>query len=257
MDHGIQMFHSVMAANDGTQMRASLDHATGTEDPDDKSVSRTVQIEQELERMILAGELRPGERLIEIELSQRFGTSRGPLREAMQTLAARGMVESVRNRGVIVRSISTREAMDVYDVRAALFGLAGRLLTDRLNDLMLQTMYDHIAEMEKFAKDQSFDAYYRQNLAFHDFLISSSGNHVLADEYRSFVKKLHLCRARTLVQAGGLAVSNREHAEMVDAVASGNRLRSQEAFIRHVERAKIRFMSTVQDEDAASHAASA
>jgi DNA-binding GntR family transcriptional regulator len=233
----------------GSGMNASAENLVGADDVDDRSVSRSVQIERALERMILAGELVPGERLIEIELAQRFGTSRGPLREAMQTLAARGMVESVRNRGVIVRSISPREAMDVYDVRAALFGLAGRLLTDRLNDLMLETMYNYVAEMENLAKKQSFDAYYRENLAFHDYLISSCGNKVLATEYRSFVKKLHLCRARTLVQAGGLSVSNREHAEMVDAVASGDKLRAQEAFIRHVERAKIRFMSTVQDED--------
>ena len=230
-------------------MNSKLQGEIGAAEGENRSVSRTVQIQQELDRMILSGELRPGERLIEIDLAQRFGTSRGPLREAMQTLVARGMVESVRNRGVFVRSISTREAMDVYDVRAALFGLAGRLLTDRLNDIILKTMYDFVAEMETLAKEQSFDAYYRENLAFHDFLISSSGNPVLADEYRSFVKKLHLCRARTLVQAGGLSVSNREHAEMVDAVASGDKLRAQEAFIRHVERAKMRFMSTLRDNE--------
>jgi DNA-binding GntR family transcriptional regulator len=243
------MFNGVMPANEGVQMSSSEERIIGIDEIDDRSLSRSAQIEQALERMILAGELRPGERLIEIELAQRFGTSRGPLREAMQTLAARGLVVSVRNRGVIVRSITTSEAMEVYDVRSALFGLAGRLLTDRLNDHMLDTMYNFVAEMEKFAKQQSFDEYYRQNLAFHDFLISSSGNKILAQEYRSLVKKLHLCRARTLVQAGGLSVSNREHAEMVDAVASGDKLRAQEAFIRHVERAKIRFMSTVADED--------
>lgn len=230
-------------------MNATSHGETAPAEGENRSVSHTVHIEQELERMILAGELRPGERLIEIELAQRFGTSRGPLREAMQMLVARGMVESMRNRGAFVRSISTREAMDVYDVRAALFGLAGRLLTDRLNDVILKTMYEFVAQMETLAKEQSFDAYYRENLAFHDFLISSCGNPVLAHEYRSFVKKLHLCRARTLVQAGGLSVSNREHAEMADAVASGDRLRAQEAFIRHVERAKMRFMSTVHEKE--------
>jgi DNA-binding GntR family transcriptional regulator len=211
----------------------------------DRSLSRTVQIEHALEHMILAGELSPGERLIEVDLAQRFGTSRGPLREAMQTLAARGLVETVRNRGVIVRSVSPKEATELYDLRAAVFGLAGRVLTDRLNDIMLETMYQFVADMEILAKERSFDDYYRKNLAFHDFLITSTGNGLLANEYRSFVKKLHLCRARSLVQAGGLSVSNREHAEMVDAVASGDRLRAQEAFFRHVERAKLRFTSTL------------
>lgn len=220
----------------------------GVDDSEDRSVSRTVQIEQALEHLILAGELKPGDRLIEIDLARRFGTSRGPLREAMQTLAAKGLVETVRNRGVIVRSISAREAMELYDVRAAIFGLAGRLLTDQLNDIMLETMYSFVKDMETLAKSQSFDEYYRKNLAFHDFLITSTGNQTLVGEYRGFINKLHLCRARTLVQAGGLAVSNREHAEMVDAVASGDKLRAQDAFFRHVERAKIRFISTLRSE---------
>ena len=237
-----------MKRDSGSRMTLSAKDTTGTEEIEDRSVSRTAQIEQALEHLILAGELKPGERLIEIELARRFGTSRGPLREAMQTLAARGLVETVHNRGVVVRSISAREAMELYDVRAAVFGLAGRLLTDRLNDVMLETMYDFVRDMEGLAKVQFFDDYYRKNLDFHDYLITSTGNRILAAEYRSFVKKLHLCRARTLVQAGGLAVSNREHAEMVDAVASGDRMRAQEAFFRHVERAKVRFMSTLKDE---------
>lgn len=232
-------------------MNLLAEGAPGPDENEDRSVSRTVQVEQALEHLILSGELKPGERLIEIELARRFGTSRGPLREAMQTLAARGLVETVRNRGVIVRSISAREAMELYDVRAAIFGLVGRLLTDRLNDLMLETMYDSVRDMDVLAKAQSFDEYYRKNLAFHDFLITSTGNQTLVDEYRGFINKLHLCRARTLVQAGGLAVSNREHAEMVDAVASGDKLRAQEAFFRHVERAKIRFISTLRSESEA------
>lgn len=79
-------------------------------------------------------------------------------------------------------------------------------------------------------------------------LDTSTGNQLLAAEYRSFVNKLHLCRAKTLVQAGGLAVSNREHAEMVHAVVSGDRMRAQEAFFCHVERAKVRFISTLRGE---------
>ncbi|MBD3764292.1 MAG: FCD domain-containing protein [Rhodobacterales bacterium] len=212
----------------------------------DRSLSLTVQTERRLEHLILTGELAPGERLNELELSQRFGISRGPLRESMQALHAKGLVEMVRNRGVFVRAISTEEAMELYDVRAAVFGLAGRLLTDRVNDAMLAQMHAYLDQLEDLASQRDFDSYYRANLAFHDYLIAAAGNSLLAAEYRSFVNKLHLCRARGLVQAGGLAVSNREHREMVDAIASGDKLRAQEAFFRHVERAKLRFRSTLE-----------
>ena len=202
-------------------------------------------IERELEHLILAGELKPGERLNEIQLSTRFGTSRGPLREATRSLHARGLVDIIRNRGVFVRSISSMEAAEIYELRAAVFGLAGRLLTDRLTDEMLQELEDYLARMDAAAAAKNFDAYYPINLAFHDYLVTSAGNATLVREYKGLVNKLHLCRARGLVQAGGLAVSNREHREMIDALASGNRERTQEAFFRHVERSRLRFLSTV------------
>jgi DNA-binding GntR family transcriptional regulator len=207
--------------------------------------SLTGVLERELERLILSGELKPGERLNEIRLSTRFGTSRGPLREAARSLQAKGLVETVRNRGVFVREISGAEALEIYDVRAALFGLVGRLLTDRVNDAMLARLSEFLDRMDAIASGRDFEAYYPVNLAFHDYLVTSTGNQTLLREYKGFVNKLHLCRARGLVQAGGLAVSNREHREMVDCLASGNRERAQEAFFRHVERSKVRFASTL------------
>ena len=210
-----------------------------------RTSSLTGALERELEHLILTGELKPGERLNEIQLSARFGTSRGPLREATRSLQAKGLVDAIRNRGVFVRSISPKEALEIYDIRAALFGLAGRLLTDLVTDAMLARLNEFLVEMDEIAQQRDFDLYYPLNLQFHDFLIRSTNNSMLAREYQSLVNKLHLCRARGLVQSGGLAVSNHEHREMVDALASGNRERAQEAFFRHVERSKQRFTTTL------------
>lgn len=210
-----------------------------------RNKSLTGSVEHQLEHLILGGELLPGERLHEIQLSTRFGISRGPLREATRSLQSKGLVEVIPNRGVFVRSVSSDEALEIYDVRAAIFGLAGRLLTDIVNDEMLATMYAFLDGMDASAANGDFDEYYSRNLAFHDFLIIGTGNTTLAEEYSTLVNKLHLCRARSLVKAGGLSVSNHEHREMVDAVATGNRERAQSAFFRHVERSKTRFKSTI------------
>lgn len=210
-----------------------------------RSSSLTGVLERELEHLILMGDLKPGERLNEIQLSTKFGTSRGPLREATRSLQAKGLVEIIRNRGVFVRSVSAEEAFEIYDVRAAIFGLAGRLLTDLVTETTLARLNAFLDEMDVIADSKDFDRYYPANLAFHDYLIGATGNKTLVREYKSLVNKLHLCRARGLVQAGGLSVSNREHREMVDALASGNRERAQEAFFRHVERSKNRFRMTI------------
>ncbi|HET8726237.1 MAG TPA: FCD domain-containing protein [Alphaproteobacteria bacterium] len=211
-----------------------------------RTVSLTSALERELERLILSGELPPGHRINEIQLANRFGTSRGPIREATRSLEARGLVEMVRNRGVFIRRLSVQEALEIYDIRAALFGLAGRLLAERMDDKILASLNRQLQAMDKAADAGDFEAYYPLNLGFHDFIVRTAGNDTLASEYKSFVKKMHLFRARSLVQGGGLAVSNREHRAIVDALAAGNVERSQEAAWRHVECAKHRLLAAVE-----------
>ena len=220
-----------------------------TQPLDDLTVVRTVSLtsalEKQIERLIVEGKLAPGERLNEIQLAARFGTSRGPLREATRSLEAKGFVEIHRNRGVFVRQVSIAEALEVYDVRAALFGLAGRLLAQKMNDALLAKLNAFLDAMEQAATDADFERYYPLNIEFHQTIVESAGNATLHAEYQRFVKKMHLFRARSLVQGGGLAVSNREHREMVDALASGDVERAHASHWRHVERAKARLMAAV------------
>lgn len=210
-----------------------------------KNVSLTSVLEKEMERLILTGELEPGGRINEIHLSNRFGTSRGPIREAMRSLEAKGLVEVVRNRGVFVRRLSVEDAVEIYDVRAALFGQAGRLVAERMTDELLGQLSRLVDEMDVIAERGSFDEYYPVNLAFHHLIVNSAGNRTLAAEYQRFVNKLHLFRARALVQGGGLAVSNREHRAMLDALASGDGDRAQMTHWRHVALAKRRLIGAV------------
>mgnify|MGYP006286464103 FL=1 len=214
-----------------------------------KSRSLAVLIEAEVERMIMAGEIAPGDRINENQLALRFGTSRGPIREALRSLEAGGLVELKPNRGVFVRSISLQEACDIYDVRAALFGMAGRLCAERLTPGQVKELKELVSAMEKAAKAKDFDSYYPLNLKLHEFIIDHSGNPVLASHYRDLVKMLHLFRARSLVQGGGLAISNSEHREMVDAIAAKDGERAQRAHFDHVMRARERLTHTEDHSD--------
>jgi DNA-binding GntR family transcriptional regulator len=202
----------------------------------------------QLEGMILSGEMKPGERLNEQQLAQRFGVSRGPIREAIRALEGAGFVEAVTNRGVFVRRLTVAEVRELYDVRAALFGLAGRLLAERADDALIGRLESLLETMERAAEDRDFDAYYPLNLTFHETIVDGSGNTTLATQYRAFVKRLNLFRARSLVQGGGLAVSNREHREMVAAIAARDAAWAQEAHWRHVSSAKDRLLKVVRSE---------
>lgn len=219
-----------------------------------RSVSLTSALERKLEHLIMSGELEPGGRLNEIQLAQRFGTSRGPVREAMRSLEAKGFVEVIRNRGVFVRQISLAEACEIYELRGTLFGLAGRLTSHRMTDDLLRRLRDLVEAMEKAADQNDLDAYYPLNLQFHAAIIDASGNRLLAAEYSRFVNKMHLFRRKSLVQGGGLAVSNSEHREMLAALATGDADRAYLSHWRHVERAKHRMIVAVESSTAASGA---
>src|SRR5512135_2250110 len=95
-----------------------------------QSASLSSAAQQEIERMILAGELLPGTKLTEAWLSERLGVSRGPIREAFRMLEEAGLVRQEKNRGVFVRDIPLEEALEIYDLRAAMDELVGRRLAE-------------------------------------------------------------------------------------------------------------------------------
>jgi DNA-binding GntR family transcriptional regulator len=205
-------------------------------------------LEREIEKRILSGEIPAGGRINENQLAVEFGTSRGPIREAIRALEGAVLVESIPNRGTFVRSMSVDEVREVYDVRAALFGLAGRLLAERAGADALARLDGFIAHMDAAASERDFDSYYPLNVAFHAFILDACGNVTLAREYKSFVKRLTLFRARSLVQGGGLTVSNREHREMVESVRARDPEWAHEAHWRHVANAKNRLLAVVRAE---------
>src|SRR5688572_9776099 len=95
-----------------------------------KTQSLTVIVQGEVERMILSGELKAGERINEQVLASRLGVSRGPIREAARALEHAGLLTAVVNQGVFVRQITEEEAKEIYEVRAVVFGFVCRRLAD-------------------------------------------------------------------------------------------------------------------------------
>src|SRR5215211_4866024 len=113
-----------------------------------RTESLTSIIRRELERMIAGGEFRAGERLNENALALKLGVSRGPVREACRGLEQSGLVQVIVNRGVFVREISNRQAWELYEIRANLYGLAGRLMAARADKAQIATLRGLIDQME-------------------------------------------------------------------------------------------------------------
>lgn len=87
-----------------------------------------------LREAIIAGELKPGERLMEVKLAEKMGVSRTPVREAIRKLELEGLVEMLPRKGAHVAELSVKDIMDVLEVRATLDGLATALAAERITD---------------------------------------------------------------------------------------------------------------------------
>lgn len=207
-----------------------------------RSSSMSQVIYREIERIILGGTLGPGEKLNEKALAERFGVSRGPVREAFQALHARGLVEMIPNRGAFIQRITKHDAVEIYDVRAGVFGTACRLLAGRIDNATLAELQALLAGMDAVAAKRDLDAYYPLNIEFHSTIVKSCGNSTLANIYFDLVGRLHLFRARGLVHGGGFESSNAEHRAIVEALDDRDPHAAFEAAYMHVQYGKQRVM---------------
>jgi phosphonate utilization transcriptional regulator len=202
------------------------------------SLPALVQIE--IEQLILRGELAVGRRINESELAARFGTSRGPIREALRALEESRLVRSEKNRGVFVREISVAEADEIYDVREALDQLIGQRVAERATPEQLRELEAVLAEMDGATDTQDVKSYHTLNLKFHDMLVDFAGNARLIETYRLLTRGLLLFRLRGLQDGGGFAVSNTEHRAVMRAVAQRDSARAGQLLRQHATKSRAR-----------------
>lgn len=197
-------------------------------------------VQAEIERLILGGELPVGQRINEVALAERFGTSRGPVREALRALEECGIVRAERNRGVFVREVTLIEADEVYDLREVLDEFIGRRLAERIADEPLEQLKSLLREMSDATAAGDVKRYHALNLSFHDVLVDAVGNSHLSATYRRLTKELLLYRLRGLAEGGGLAVSIAEHAAIVEAIEARDPARAGRLLRAHAADSRAR-----------------
>lgn len=207
-------------------------------------------IQREIERMIGTGELTGGTRINESTLAVRLGISRGPVREACRALEQIGLLRSELNRGFFVREISTKEALDLYDIRAGLLGTAGRLAASIVTSTQLREMGELIARMDAAIEANDISAFYSLNNQFHSAVLYASDNEKLIEIYPLLEAELHLYRRRGFVLAGSMRSSNDEHKAIVDALSRSDGSGAARLLERHILSGKARFLRTLEDDTA-------
>ncbi len=205
-----------------------------------QSSSLTTVVQHEIERAILQGEYAPGSKLIEATLADRMGVSRGPVREAFRMLEEAGLVRTEKNRGVFVRDIPIDEAVEIFDLRAAMDELVGRQLAGKITPAQLKEVKGLVDSMEKAVRAEDAYKYHLLNLKFHDRLVEMAGNSKLTAIYRKLIKELSLFRRLNLADGWLLPISASEHRQIIKAIASGDPDAAGRAMFDHVMDSKER-----------------
>jgi len=196
-------------------------------------------VQTEIERMILDGELASGAKLTESTLADQLGVSRGPVREAFRMLEEAGLVRTEKNRGVFVRDVPIEEALEIFEVRAAMDLYVGRKVAQSASAAQVRELRQLVDAMDQAVKAGNARDYHRFNLSFHDRLLELAGNAKLLATYRKLVNELSLFRRQNLT-GESMAVYSREHRQIVKAIAAGDAEAAGQAMYQHVMNSRER-----------------
>ena len=189
---------------------------------------------------ILEGQLVPGQRLGLEALSQQFGVSRTPLRDALQQLALEGLIEILPRRGTFVARADGRTISELYQLRLMIDSFVSQLLVETLGARQLQRLRHLLQEMELCAdgdRYRDYEGYLAADRAFHSALVRFTGNRRLVSLYEEVNLPLWLVRAQReagMSEATDAQSSLAEHREILRALESRDRERVLRAIAAHI-----------------------
>lgn len=187
-----------------------------------------------LRQGILTGELKPGERLMEIHLADRLGVSRTPIREAIRKLELEGLVTMIPRRGAEVAQISAQNLKDVLEVRQALDALGAELACERITEdglKQLKEACDYFAEMTK-TKDATIIT--KADVALHDVIIRATGNERLQQMISNLSEQMYRYRFEYIKDSSYHALLIEEHKRIYESIAARDKKQAVKEIQEHI-----------------------
>jgi DNA-binding GntR family transcriptional regulator len=195
---------------------------------------RAEALRDQLEQDIVTGHFKPGERLDEQSLANRFGVSRTPIREALMQLASTGMVELQPRRGAFVASLGFKEIVERFETMAALEGMCGALAARRITDEQRSKLVEAHEACAAEAKNGASDSYYYANERFHQVIYEACHNTYLAEQARQLHIRLKPYRRLQLRARHRVSNSLAEHQKIVEAILAGDSAKAEQRLREHI-----------------------
>jgi DNA-binding GntR family transcriptional regulator len=201
----------------------------------------------ELRNRIVSGQLPPGLRLVESSLAEDLAVSRAPVREAIRQLEHEGFVTISPRRGAAVAELSVEDAMDCYEIRAALEAVAAKRAAKRRTDDDLALLRQILAIGDEYVTAGRWADLVGCNTDFHGAIADAAGNSELSALLSQYSRRIAWIFSRSATHAGADAWA--EHAEMALAIEQRNDALAEKLTLRHLSRSKARFEERLEAGD--------
>lgn len=195
---------------------------------------------------IRKGILKPGERLMEIQLAEELGVSRTPVREAIRKLELEGYVIMMPRRGTYVANLSIRDVNEVFEIRTSLDSLASGLAAERITDEELERLQRLLVRISEYVETNDMEKIVETDTEFHDLLYQASRNTRLVGIIFNLREQLTRFRTTSMAFPGRLAATLEEHRHIVEAIAQGDVKEAQAAAEYHMEKSEQTLLASME-----------
>ena len=202
-----------------------------------------------LRQAILKGELKPGERLMEIALAERLGVSRTPIREAMRKLELEGLVVMIPRRGAQVANITEKDLNDVLEVRIALENVAIEKACKNMTDEDMSRLWVAAKSFEHTIGEGNLVKLAEADVAFHEIIYQASDNKRLIQTLNNLREQIYRYRVEYLKDGETRDVLVREHEERTRAIRERDVERAQKISFQHIENQRMGIIHSIQAEN--------
>ena len=196
---------------------------------------------------ILNGVYQPGDSLTEKKLCEELGVSRTPVREALRQLELEELVQSTRNKGVVVTGVTSKDIEEIYIIRMMIEGLAARWATEHITPEEIQELKDALDLEEFYTMKKDADHILKIDSKFHDILFRASKSKPLMHMLRTFHHYVQRARNASFESPDRAKKVLEEHKAIFDAVVEGDADKAERVTKEHVKNASIAYKKLIQD----------
>ncbi|QIB27742.1 GntR family transcriptional regulator [Caloranaerobacter azorensis] len=193
---------------------------------------------ESLREAIIDGKLKPGERLMEVQLAEKLGVSRTPVREAIRKLELEGLVVMIPRKGAYVADVSIKDILEVLEIRASLEGLAAQLAAERITDDELEALKMKAREFDECIKNKDIKCIIQKDVEFHDIIFKATRNEKLIAIAESLREQVQRFRIIYVTEYDGTAKLSEEHSKIIEAISKRDSKKAKYYAEIHIENAE-------------------